>query len=177
MKNFTFNTRTTKSIKIGLIIGVIYLSIVFTIFNIVFGGTLGMADAINSVESLKFIVFILAIIVLLPFFIILQFIHPKITVEIDSSSISSTVKNIPTKTLSLSSVYKITLNVSKINKLDIYDSTNTIVMSFEPHNKIIVLQEIIEELKRYKEFSKSTKIEKFFGSPVEKITYIEATKL
>jgi hypothetical protein len=171
MKTFTFENINKASIIKGLIIAAVYLGTVFGICYIIFGGITGMADKVNNFGSAKAAGLIIGVIVLLPFFIILQFIHPKITVEIDSEKIINKMKGKPDEIIQLSSIDKMELNVRKINKLDIYDDKGNLITYFNPAKHPTVLEQIISEIVSHKEYEKKSKTENYFGKSLERTTY------
>lgn len=171
-KTFEFKGITDKSITTGLIIGAIYLTTVFMIFYFLCGGIFEMANMLDGVGgSSKVKGILVGFLVLIPFFIILQFIHPKFLIEIDTEKIVIQVKNKPDEIIYLSSIGRMEHNAKKVNKLDIYDVKGQLINYINPSNNRVVLGQIIDEITTNKKFDKNTKTENHFGTPLERSVY------
>lgn len=172
MKEYNFKHISDKSKTKGLIIGLVYLIVVFLGCYFLFGGINGMADAVNNFGSAKGIGLLVGIAFLAPLIIMIQFIHPKITIEVNSESIVKKDKNANTEKISISSISKMQVNIQKINELRLFDKDEKLLLSLTPFQRADIISKIVDEILKHKAFNKDVKIEKQFGNNIEKTTYI-----
>lgn len=85
MNTFQFKSHNVKK---GLIFGFGYLIVVFILCCLIFGGINGLADAVNNFGSAKGLGILVAVVVIGPLVILLQFINPKIEIQVDKNNLS-----------------------------------------------------------------------------------------
>lgn len=161
-----------NDLKRGIPFALFYLGIVFAFFYIKYGGMLGMADALDSLGSNKIRgVFILGLIILIPFFLILNFMMPKVTIELYSDKIRI-VKNYKEQiVIDYKEIAKLQLNVSNLNRLDFIDRENNVLYHIQPQQKTEILGQTITEISKNIVFTKQVGTKKYFGKNTETFIY------
>lgn len=163
MKTFHFKQNDKKR---GAILAIAYLTIVFMIFYFLYGGLIGMADKVNSMGSAKGTGFIVGIIVLLPFVILLRLIQPKVAVDIDAQKMVVAQTGKEVVVVPLSTIDRMELNTTNINKLDIYDKQNNLLVHFQAANEGNIIKQIADELSS-NGFEKNKGSRKYFNTSIE----------
>lgn len=126
MKTFEFKQHQVKK---AFLIGIPYLIVVFLICYFLFGGINGMADKVNNMGSFRGALVIGAVI-LIPLFLIQRIAHPKIRVDIDSEKITVKQKGKTDLHILLNSIGKIDMNISVINRINMYNKQGQLITFF-----------------------------------------------
>lgn len=160
-----------NDLKRGIPFALIYFITMYTICYWVFGGTSGMADAVNNFGSAKGVGLLVGLIVLAPFLVLLQFVMPKNTLEFHPDKIVI-YKNKKAKTaIYYHSIAALQLNISNLNRLDIIDSQQNIQYYIQPQNKPQVLQAIISEISKYIDLERQQGTKRYFGKKMDTSIY------
>ena len=172
MKTFKFKQHNQQK---AIPFAIIYLIIAFTLFYFICGGIIGMANQVNKIGSAKAAGIIVAILVLGPFFILLQLLHHKIEVDIDSLKLFVKKNNKECNVINLDTIDKLELNKTKVNRLDVYDRQNNLLIYFHPVNAPDVLNQIIKEIASSGNFVRTTGTQSYFSTKIETFTYKRIT--
>lgn len=161
-----------NDLKRGVPFAILYLGAVFAFFYIKYGGMLGMSDALESLGSNKIRgIFIFGLVVLLPFFVILNLLMPKLAIELYPNNVRITKNKKKQIVIDYKEISKLQLNVSNLNRLDFIDRQNTIVYHIQPQQKTEILGQIVSEISKHIEFIKQTGNKNYFGKNIETFTY------
>ena len=161
-----------NDLKRGVPFAIIYLVAVFLGCYFYFGGMIGMADAVNNFGSAKGIGLLVGLVVLAPFLIILNFLMPKILIELDSEKIRIFKNKKEQNTIYYSEISKLQLNVSNINRLDFLDANNNVLFHVQPQNNSEVLNEIISEINKHIVMTKQVGTKSYFGKNIDTVVFI-----
>ncbi len=88
-----------------------------------------MADKVNNMGSFRGALVIGAVI-LIPLFLIQRIAHPKIRVDIDSEKITVKQKGKTDLHILLNSIGKIDMNISVINRINMYNKQGQLITFF-----------------------------------------------
>lgn len=168
MKTVHFKQHNTK-MAIG--VAVVYLIIVFSVAYFGFGGINGMAEKVNHIGSPKGVGLIVGIVVLAPLFILLQFLHPNLTVGMDAQKLMIQQKGKQDMIIHFNAIDRIELNTKTLNRLDIYDKQNNLLNYLHPSNKPEILQLIIREIVHATGFGTIKSSRKIMGRNIETLIY------
>ncbi len=150
---------------------VAYLIIVFALFYYVLGGIIGMANQVNRIGSPKAAGLIVAVLVLGPFFLLLQLLHQKIELDINSREMIVKRKGKAAVIINLATIHKMEFNATSINRLDIYDRQNNLLINFHPANTPDVAKQIIKEICGTTNFERKAGSKSYFRTRIETLTY------
>lgn len=160
-----------NDLKRGVPFGVCYLVVVFGFCFFKFGGIIGMSDALDSLGSSKAVAFVIGLAILIPFFIILNVIMPKVSIELYSDKIIITSNKKQQNVINYNDVSKLQLHISNLNRLDIVDKQQNILYHIQPQNKPEILNKIISEISKHIEFTKQIGNKSYFGKNIEAVIY------
>lgn len=160
-----------NDLKRGIPFATIYLSLVFTVCYVKFGGMLGMADAVDNIGSAKGAGILIGLAVLAPFFIILMLLMPKISVEIFQDKVTITKGKKNPKVMFYNELSRLQVNVTNLNQLEFIGNNNSILCQIQPQNKPEAIGEIISEISKHVELTKQTGSKNYFGKSFETTTY------
>lgn len=168
MNTFQFKSHQVKK---GLIFGFGYLIIVFMLFCLVFGGINGLADAVNNFGSAKGLGILVAVVVIGPLIILLQFINPKIEIQVDKEKLSIKQPKQEDKIILLNVIDKMEINHSLVNQLQLFDKNGQLLTTIHPQNDMNVIFAIADAVAQYGGFIQKKGNKKIFGNPVETVSY------
>lgn len=160
-----------NDLKRGIPLALIYFITVFTICYLVFGGIIGMADAVNNFGSAKGIGLLVGLGFLAPFFVLLHFVMPRNTLAFHPDKIAVYKNRKEETVIYYNNIAAMQLNVNNLNRLDIMDSQQNILYYIQPQNKPQVLQATIAEISKYIDLEKQRGTKKYFGKNVDTIIY------
>lgn len=160
-----------NDLKRGVPFAVGYLVLVFGFCFFKFGGVLGMADAVDNLGSSKGAAFLIGLAVLIPFFIILNVIMPKVSIELHSDKIIFTANKKEQKVIAYNDISKLQLHISNLNRLDIVDKHQNILYHIQQQNKPEILNKIISEISKHIDFTKQVGNKSYFGKNIEAVIY------
>ena len=160
-----------NDLKIGIPLALIYFITVFTICYLVFGGIIGMADAVNNFGSAKGIGLLVGLCFMAPFFVLLHFVMPRHTLEFHPDKITVYKNRKEETVIYYNNIAAMQLNVSRMNRLDILDSQHNILYYILPQNKPQVLEATISEISKYIDLERQRGTKKYFGQNVDTIIY------
>ena len=163
MKTFEFKQHQVKK---AFLIGIPYLIAVFFICYFLFGGINGMADKVNNMGSFRGALVIGAVI-LIPLFLIQRIAHPKIRVDIDSEKITVKQKGKTDLHILLNSIGKIDMNISVINRINIYNKQGQLITFFHDTNNSETAKLIFNEIERNLNFDCTSGSKNFFNTTIE----------
>ncbi|WP_129021955.1 hypothetical protein [Edaphocola flava] len=161
-----------NDLKRGIPLAVIYFVAVFTICYLIFGGIIGMADAVNNFGSAKGVGLLVGLGFLAPFFVLRHFVMPKNTIEFYPDKITIYKNKKEETVIYYSNIAAMQLNVSNMNQLDIMDGQQNILYHIQPQNKLQVLEETVSEISKYIDLQKQKGSKRYFGKSIETCTYI-----
>jgi len=168
MNTFQFKSHNVKK---GLIFGFGYLIAVFILFCLIFGGINGLADAVNNFGSAKGLGILVAVVVIGPLIIILQFINPKIEIQVDSDKLSIKQLKKDDKIIPLKVIHVMEINHSLVNQLQLFDKNRQLLTTIHPQNDMNVIFAIADAIAQHGGFEQKKGNKKIFGNPVETISY------
>jgi len=168
MKTFEFKQ---NDLKRGIPFAIVYLVLVFVGCYFYFGGLLGMADAVNNFGSAKATGFLIGLAVLVPFFILLTVLMPKVKVELGSDKLAISTKK-SQKVIFYNEISALQLNISNLNKLDIVGEQNNVLAQIQPQSKPEILDQIISEISNHVMFTKQKGSKNYFGKSIETSLFI-----
>lgn len=164
-----------NDLKRGVPFAIGYLVLVFGFCFFKFGGIIGMADAVDNLGSAKGAAFLIGLAILIPFFIILNVIMPKVSMELHSDKIIVTTNKKEQKVINYNDISKLQLHISNLNRLDVLDNQQNILYHLQPQNKPEILNKIISEISKHIEFTKQVGNKSYFGKNVEATIYYRKT--
>ncbi|WP_300670088.1 hypothetical protein [Soonwooa sp.] len=164
----TYNFRQNPGAK-AVIFAIVYFAVVFSICYFAFGGINGMADKVNNVGSGKIVGVVVGFAFLAPFIILLQYVSPKIKVELgqDFLSIKTGSKQ---QNVSFAEIGTMILNDKKINTLKLLDRSGNLISDMSCQSSPTALSDIATEISK-SGFNKEKSTLNFFGKDFDRITY------
>lgn len=168
MNTFQFKSHNVKK---GLIFGFGYLIVVFILFCLIFGGINGLADAVNNFGSAKGLGILVAVVVIGPLVILLQFINPKIEIQVDKDKLSIKQPKKGDKVILLNVIDKMEINHSLVNQLQLFSKNGQLLTTIHPQNDMNVIFAIAEAIAQHSRFIQKKGNKKIFGNSVETISY------
>ncbi len=168
MKTFQFKSHQVKK---GLIFGFGYLIVVFILCCLIFGGINGLADAVNNFGSAKGLGILVAVIVIGPLIILLQFINPKIEIQVDKDKLSIKQPKKEDKVILLAVIDRMEINHALVNQLQLFDNNGQLLTSIHPQNDMNVIFAVADAIAQHGGFIQKKGNKKIFGNPVETISY------
>ncbi len=167
MKTFRIRQYT----KMALPLGLLYLAVVFLLAYYTLGGIDGMADRVNAMGSAKGAGFVVAIIVFVPLFILLRFIHPAVTLSLDKGKMIIGQKGKKETVILLQAIARMEWNRAGLNRADFYDRENRLLASLRDTRGPDVLLQVLEEITGSLPFERITGNRKFVNRPLETIVF------
>lgn len=164
-----------NDIKRGVPFAIGYLILAFGFCFFKFGGIIGMADAVDNLGSSKGAAFLIGLAILIPFFIILNVIMPKVSIELHSDKIIITSNKKQQNVINYNDVSKLQLHISNLNRLDIVDKQQNILYHIQPQNNPEILNKIISEISKHIDFTKQVGNKSYFGKNIEAVIYYRKT--
>ena len=155
----------------GIAFALIYIILIVIILSFVFGGFLGLANAVNNFGSSKGLGFLIGIVCLAPIFFLMKFIYPKITISTNDTEIVVTRKNQPYKIIRFDEINGVVENQKRLNTLTIYDRNNEILFHLQPFNNHQIMQKITKEVIAKHEFKKAIIQKKLFNTSYNSTIY------
>lgn len=168
MKTFQFKSHHVKR---GLILSFTYMLVVFAIFYLIYGGIDGMADAANNFGSAKGLGLLVAVLIIGPLVLLLQFISPKIEVQINKDDLLLKQPGKPDKNIPLADIHMIKINHALVNQLQLFDHNSQLIASIHPQNDGEIIYKIADEIAKCGLFAKQKGSKKLFGNKVETQLY------
>ncbi|MGJ1224232.1 hypothetical protein [Sphingobacterium siyangense] len=168
MNTFQFKSHNVKK---GLIFGFGYLIVVFILCCLIFGGINGLADAVNNFGSAKGLGILVAVVVIGPLLILLQFINPKIEIQVDKNNLSIKQPRKEDKIIPLEVIHSMEINRSLVNQLQLFDQNGKLLTTIHPQNDMNVIFSIANIIAQNGGFTQKKGTKKIFGNPVETISY------
>ncbi|WP_114792558.1 hypothetical protein U0035_02255 [Niabella yanshanensis] len=159
------------SIPRSITIAIIYLIVIFALSSFFFGGINGMADKVNSMGSAKGAGFVVGIAVIAPLFILLRFLNPTVTVDIDDRKMTIRQKGKQDLLIHFNAIDRLELNVKNVNRLDIYDKQNNLLVYLQPNNQPQILQPIIRNIVNATGFHVIRGSRKIMGNKIDTLLY------
>ncbi|MCT3817450.1 hypothetical protein CMT92_12935 [Elizabethkingia anophelis] len=163
MKTFEFKQHQVKK---AFFIGIPYLIVVFLICYFLFGGINGMVDKVNNMGSFRG-AFVIGAVILIPLFLIQRIAHPKIRVDIDSEKITVKQKGKTDLHILLNSIGKIDMNISVINRINMYNKEGQLITFFHDTNNSETAKLIFNEIERNSNFDCTSGSKIFFNTTIE----------
>lgn len=160
-----------NDLKRGIPLAVIYFVMVFTICYLIFGGIIGMADAVNNFGSAKGIGLLVGLGFLAPFFVLQQVVMPRNTIAFYPDKIAVYKNKKEEAVIYYSNIAAMQLNVRNINRLDIIDGQQNILYYIQPQSKPQVLEETVSEISKYIDLERQRGSKRYFGKNIETSTY------
>ncbi|MGN7787871.1 hypothetical protein ACTJIJ_25270 [Niabella sp. 22666] len=168
MTTFQFKQHHTQK---AIIIAVLYLVIAFFIAYFSLGGINGMADKVNAMGSAKGAGFVVGIVVIAPLFILLRFLNPTVVVDIDDRKMTIRQKGKQDLMIHFNAIDRLELNVKNVNRLDIYDKQNNLLVYLQPNNQPQILQPIINNIVNATGFHAIRGSRKIMGNKIDTLLY------
>jgi hypothetical protein len=163
----TYNFRQNPGAK-AVIFTIIYFGAVFAVCYFVFGGFNGMADKVNNLGA-KAAGLIVGFAFLMPFILLLQYVSPKIKVELAQDYLSIKTGN-KQQNVSFTDIGTMILNDKKINTLKLLDRSGNLISNMSCQSSPNALLEIATEISK-SGFNKEISTLNFFGKDFDRITY------
>ncbi|MGF7027168.1 MULTISPECIES: hypothetical protein [Sphingobacterium] len=168
MNTFQFKSHNVKK---GLIFGFGYLIVVFILCCLIFGGINVLADAVNNFGSAKGLGILVAVVVIGPLVILLQFINPKIEIQVDKNNLSIKQPKKEDKIIPFEVIHSMEINHSLVNQLQLFDHNGKLLTTIHPQNDMNVIFSIANIIAQHGGFTQKRGTKKIFGNPVETISY------
>ncbi|RQO32279.1 hypothetical protein DBR32_01325 [Taibaiella sp. KBW10] len=158
----------------GLVFTVVYLVVAISLLAMAMGGFDRLAAFVHNFGSNFGIGLLGAVVLLVPAFLLIRLIYPKITVRLDGDSLSITKHRKETQVIRYDAVWKITLNVRQLNVLELWDQQDRLLGHFKPLNNSEVLRKMIDAITGSARFVKSRQEKRIFKSSYEALTYVRS---
>lgn len=168
MKRFQFKQYNVQK---AVIVAVLYLLLVFSLAYFLLGGINGMSDKVNSMGSAKGAGFVVGIAVIAPLFVILRFLNPSVTVDIDDRKMTIRQKGKQDMMIHFNAIDRLELNVKNVNRLDIYDKQNNLLVHLQPNSQPQILQPIINDIVTATGFHAIRGSRKLMGNKIDTLLY------
>lgn len=136
-----------------------------------FGGINGMADKVNGMGSAKGAGFVVGIVVIAPLFVLLRFLNPVVTVDIDDRKMTIRQKGKQDMMIHFNAIDRLELNVKNVNRLDIYDKQNNLLVHLQPNDQPQILQPIIGDIVKVTGFHAIRGSRKIMGNKIDTLLY------
>lgn len=169
MKTFTYQEQNaTKS----LVLIVVYFTVWIAGAIIYFGGIGDLADAVNNIGSAKMTGFLVAALVLVPFFFIMKLIYTKVEIQINSQHLEINKKGEIKKIIPFTDIYTIKVNQNKLNTLHIYGKNVELLWEIRPIiSESNMVDEVAAGIAENIPFQKSSETKKFLNTQYLAVTY------
>lgn len=148
-----------------------YIALVVIILSFVFGGFLGLVNAVNNFGSSKGLGFLVGIVCILPIFFLMKFIYPKIKITASDDQLIINRKNKPDISIAYSSIDAMVLNAQRLNTLTIYGKSNEIIFYIKPFNNHQVMPELVKNITAKSHFKKSVTKKKMLNTTYDMVVY------
>ncbi|WP_231424654.1 hypothetical protein [Pedobacter sp. Leaf250] len=168
MKNYQY-LEINPAKGIGFAIG--YIAILVIILSFIFGGFLGLADAVNNFGSSKALGFLAGLVCLAPIFFLMKFIYPKININATENQLMITRKNQADLMLNYNEIYALALNAQRLNTLTIYGKSNEILFHIQPFSNHQIMPELVKTIIQGSTFRKTVTKRKLFNTTYDMIVY------
>lgn len=152
-------------------VALVYLLVVFSLAYFLPGGINGMADKINGMGSAKGAGFVVGIVVIAPLFVLLRFLNPTVTVDMDERKMTIRQKGRQDMMIHFNAIDRLELNVKNVNRLDIYDKQNNLLVYLQPNNQTQILQPIINDIVKATGFHAIRGSRKIMGNNINTLLY------
>lgn len=152
-------------------VALVYLLVVFSLAYFLLGGINGMADKINGMGSAKGAGFVVGIVVIAPLFVLLRFLNPTVTVDMDERKMTIRQKGRQDMMIHFNAIDRLELNVKNVNRLDIYDKQNNLLVYLQPNNQTQILQPIINDIVKATGFHAIRGSRKIMGNNINTLLY------
>ncbi len=168
MKTFQFKQYNTQK---AVIVAVLYLLLVFFLAYLLLGGINGMADTVNNMGSAKGAGFVVGIVVIVPLFVLLRILNPAVAVDIDERKMTVRQKGKQDMMIHFNAIDRLELNVKNVNRLDIYDKQNNLLVYLQPNSQPQILQPIINDIIKATGFHVVRGSRKIMGNKIDTLLY------
>ena len=113
-----------------------------------------------------------AVVVIGPLIILLQFINPKIDIQVDSKNLSIKNSKKDFKTIPLATIHSMEINQTLVNQLQIFDQNKQLLATIHPQTDTIVIFSIASTIAQKGEFVATKGNKKIFGNVVPTVSYL-----
>jgi len=168
MRTFQFKSH---NIKKGLIFGFGYLIVVFLVLCIVFDGVNGLADTINNFGSAKGLGLLVAVVVIGPLVILLQYINPKVDILIDNDYLHIRQAKRNDQIIALAVIDRMEINQKLVNQLQLFDQNKQLLANIHPQSDTTVIFLIANAISQQEKLKQSKGNKKIFGNTIETVSY------
>jgi len=168
MRTFQFKSH---NIKKGLIFGFGYLIVVFLVLCIVFDGVNGLADTINNFGSAKGLGLLVAVVVIGPLVILLQYINPKVDILIDNDYLHIRQAKRNDQIIALAVIDRMEINQKLVNQLQLFDQNKQLLANIHPQSDTTVIFLIANAISQQEKLKHSKGNKKIFGNTIETVSY------
>lgn len=168
MQSITFKA---NDVKRGVPFAIIYLIALFLLLYCYFGGINNMATAAEGFGRPKALGFILAVVLLLPFFIILNRIMPTTTIQFHENEIQISHNKKPVLQIPYANIHSIQINHTNMNTVDILDAHQSILYAFRPQSKVQAIWDFKKALAQHIKLQESKGTKKIIGGSMDTFTY------
>lgn len=148
-----------------------YIALIVIILSFVFGGFLGLANAVNNFGSSKGLGFLVGIACIGPIFFLMRFIYPKINIDAKETSLIVRKKNQPDLQINYNEIYGLALNAQRLNTLTLYGKSNEILLHIQPFNNHQLMPELVKDVTANSNFKKSITKKKLLNTTYDMIFY------
>lgn len=155
----------------GIGFALAYIALIVIILSFVFGGFLGLANAVNNFGSSKGLGFLVGVVCILPIFFLMKFIYPKINISAGEDQLIINRKNKPDILVAYSSIDGIVLNAQRLNTLTIYGKANEIIFYIKPFNNHQLMPELVKDITAKSHFKKSITKKKMLNTTYDMVIY------
>ncbi|MCZ4243584.1 hypothetical protein [Pedobacter punctiformis] len=155
----------------GILFALAYITIVVFAASLICGGFYKLADAVNNFGGTKIIGLFTGIVCLLPIFLLIKFLYPKIHISTHDNQLIISRKNHPDKLIGYNDITSIALNAERINTLTLYGTANEILFNIHPFNNPHILNQIAKDITSKSPFQKTTEQKNLFKESYDAIIY------
>lgn len=158
----------------GIIFTVVYLFAAISLITLLMGGFDELVNFVNSFQRPAAIGLLSAVVLLLPALFLIRFIYPRISLRLQPGNLTLNTKNKTPLLISYDDVWKITLNTTQLNVLELWGRDGQLLYAFRPLNNPAVLMKIVSTITATSRFIKSKQGKKVFRNTYEALTYIRS---
>lgn len=167
MKTLSFKQHNKKA---ALSFTVVYLTVIFLLLYFLFHIT-DIASKAGNTIIWGIAGCVIGVGIMLSYLMMLQLFHQNLHVEISRYQMVVYTKGKQEKRIRLEDIGRMELNTNTLNRLDIYDRQNTLLISFHPANEVRTTRNIIEELSGHVSFKLKKDNKVYARTRIETFTY------
>ncbi len=155
----------------GIGFALAYVALIVIILSFVFGGFLGLADAVNNFGSSKGLGFLVGFLCIAPIFFLMKFIYPKINLTTNDKYVLVNRKNQPDLVINYDQINAIALNAQRLNTLTIYGQSNEVLFHIQPFNNHHFMAELVKDITAKNSYKKSVTQKRMLNTNYDMVVY------